>query len=1090
MKLSQKLSWIVVVSVLLTTILALFIYYQSSKQSLLRSEIADLKHQTQALVDVSIKRLLMENDSEQLADITQLLSAQNEYDSEQHFLLDLDKNFILAGPWQSIPENLQINYTDESLAAVFKQPLSLIAQHLGRVKLLDDFYEVIAIEIAPMQWSYFRMIPTDKILAPLQKQIWLTLLLITLAMILAGVLINIAARRMIVTPLLGLTDKARHYACGDVDTTSILTSGVDEIAQLERALDTMQENLCKETEQLLISEQRYRDVVDTVREVIVQIGKNGTWQFLSPTWRHLSGNNYKTSVHKPVAEFLHPSEHQKISRVIKSLYSGDIQSWLGEVRLLTIDQRYIWINMSLQVNIKQHMIVGTLENIHMARLSKDVNDTLRTAEKMVLVADCSMSTLLTFIAQEMVLIMDVPLFWIMLCKDKHQKQLFAAGERQDFLYDNDGLWLGLHNEGGPVMQVVRDCVPIHINQYSNVDSVWKVRLKRDDLQDSLFFPFNPSNEYQGVIGIHSELVEQFDKEYQQIMTVFASELRLICQIAEDQRLMRLHRMAVEKTANAIMITDEKGIIEWVNDSFIRLTQYNIDEVLGLSPRLLRSGENHAGYVRDIWQTVSDGDVWQGEIVNRRKDGSLFNVLYTITPLTDNDGMTTHFVAILEDVTERHAAQQRINYLATHDGLTGLPNRSLLQDRLAQAIFHAQRHNTKMAVLFIDVDQFKYINDSLGHQQGDELLKTLTQRLQKMIRGEDTLARFGGDEFVVVMPEITDINDACNMANKLLDQMQQPYHLASHELTVTGSIGISIYPDDAIEPDDLIQYADAAMYLAKDQGRNNSQFYTQAINEKIVHRLNLEKGLRKALESDEFVLLYQPKIDLYTGQIIGMEALIRWQSPELGLVPPMDFIPLAEETGIILPIGEWVMTTACEQMKVWLKKFPWLNNVAINISIKQFKQADFVKQAATILDQIGIPANKVEFELTESLVMNDVESAIQTMEGLKALGITLSIDDFGTGYSSLSYLKRFPVDILKIDRSFVSELDSDTSDHAIVRSIIALADNLGLQVVAEGVERKQQQDLLTLLGCQFAQGYFFSKPISVDEMTTLLTENQP
>jgi len=390
------------------------------------------------------------------------------------------------------------------------------------------------------------------------------------------------------------------------------------------------------------------------------------------------------------------------------------------------------------------------------------------------------------------------------------------------------------------------------------------------------------------------------------------------------------------------------------------------------------------------------------------------------------------------------------------------------------------------VLFIDIDHFKYINDSLGHQIGDELLQSLVQRLTSIIlREEDTVARFGGDEFVVVLPDVNELSYVKDLTSSLLNTIKSPCYIQGHELMVTGSIGISIYPDDASNADELIQNADAAMYLAKEQGRNNSQFYTAKINERITRRVNLEKALRKAVELKQFVLHYQPKIDLMTQKITGVEALIRWQHPELGLVSPLEFIPLAEETGVILEIGDWVMLTACQQMTKWEQHYPELQNISINVSARQFWQKDFLERVQTIVAKTAVSINKVEFELTESVVMNDVDLAIATMEDLKQLGLILSIDDFGTGYSSLSYLQRFPVDVLKIDRSFVNDLTNENDDSAIIHSILALAKNFNLRVVAEGVEEEHQQKALTSLGCHYGQGYYFSRPVNAAEMTQLL-----
>jgi len=432
--------------------------------------------------------------------------------------------------------------------------------------------------------------------------------------------------------------------------------------------------------------------------------------------------------------------------------------------------------------------------------------------------------------------------------------------------------------------------------------------------------------------------------------------------------------------------------------------------------------------------------------------------------------------------------ERIAFLATHDELTKLPNRTLLNDHLELAITHTQRSNTKAAVLFIDLDQFKVINDSFGHQFGDKLLKCVAERISAELRKGDTVARFGGDEFVVVLTEIKELIDVSHLAEKLLFVIKQPYYIDQNEFNITASIGISLCPDDSEQPETLIQSADTAMYQSKSIGRNAFQFYTKAIHEKVLRKHNLEEALRKALLDKQFILHYQPKIDLKTKQIFGVEALVRWKHPELGIVSPAEFIPLAEETGLIIDIGAWVLEEACQKIGQWSESYPWLTNMAINLSARQFQQEDFVTKIKSVLQNTQVDAGKIEFEITESLIMDNVNTAISILANIQILGISVSIDDFGTGYSSLSYLKHLPANALKIDRSFVSELASDEADQPIVRSILALAENLQLKVIAEGVEDEEQNIILTKMGCDYAQGYYYSRPLPANELLVLF-ENQ-
>ncbi len=844
----------------------------------------------------------------------------------------------------------------------------------------------------------------------------------------------------------------------------------------------------KQTQQELDSDYRYRQLVSSISDAVVQIGNDKKWLFLSPVWKKLSGHHSQSSLNNLVVDSFHPVDAENIKHVLTSLFEGEQQSWTGEVRLKKSDKRLVWVEISLYINSDEQSektVSGIIKNVHIERLNREVNQLVRTTEQMVLSSNCSVTDLLELVTQELVYILGVTLAWVKLCQDNKGQILHHAGQMSDFLFDSSKMWSGLHHKDGPIIEAVDKYSVVRVTDDSKLIPEWQQRLKNDEIKDSLFVPFYIGGDTKAVIGLHTHEADIFDDDIQQVMVNFAAALRLICQMAEDQKLMHLHRAAVENTANSIMITDAQGYIEWVNNAFIKITKYQSEDVLGKTPRVLKSNENKPSYAKDIWDTIQSGEVWVGEIINKCKNGDLVTVYQTVTPIIDYLGEITNYVAVSEDVTERKADQERIAFMATHDELTKLPNRNLLHDRLEQAIEHAKRNRSKMAVLFIDIDHFKFINDSLGHQIGDELLKVLAKRLSSVLRKEDTVARFGGDEFVVILPETSTLADIKNVANNLLYQIKETYHIQEHELVVTGSIGISIYPSDATDADDLIQHADSAMYLAKEQGRNNSQFYTPEINDKLMRRMTMEKALRKAIEHEELILHYQPKVDLSTQKIVGMEALVRWQHPELGLVSPIEFIPLAEETGLILPLGEWVMSTACKQMKAWELHYPDLQNMSINVSARQFWQKDFVETAKYIIEQSRVSIEKVEFELTESVVMDDIESAISTMEELKAFGIALSIDDFGTGYSSLSYLQRFPVDVLKIDQSFIADLKPEQSSSAIVRSILALAENFSLRVVAEGIENDYQRQILRSLGCHYGQGYYFSRPESVDEITKKL-----
>jgi diguanylate cyclase (GGDEF)-like protein len=452
------------------------------------------------------------------------------------------------------------------------------------------------------------------------------------------------------------------------------------------------------------------------------------------------------------------------------------------------------------------------------------------------------------------------------------------------------------------------------------------------------------------------------------------------------------------------------------------------------------------------------------------------------------GGQRYILSSVENISEHKQAEEQLRHQATHDELTGLANRALLQDRLEQSIHYANRSRRLVAVLLLDLDRFKVINDSLGHGFGDELLCSVARRLEQTIREADTVARMGGDEFAILLAEVADVEDVGLVARKILEQLTQPYLIEGREVTVTASLGISIYPQDGTDAQTLQRNADVAMYRAKEEG-NSFRFYTPEMNQRVMETLELEADLRRALDRGELLLHYQPKVNLTTGRIAGAEALLRWQHPLRGLVPPARFIPLAEETGLILPIGEWVLATACAQIRAWQDQGVAAVPVAVNLSARQFRRAVLGETIQRILRECRVAPRLLELELTESMIMQDSEAAAATMQQLKALGVTLALDDFGTGYSSLNYLRRFPVDCLKIDRSFISDVATDASAAAVATSIVAIAHSLGLNALAEGVETAEQLDFLVKCGCDSLQGYYFSRPLPAPEFTALLCEER-
>jgi diguanylate cyclase (GGDEF)-like protein/PAS domain S-box-containing protein len=547
-----------------------------------------------------------------------------------------------------------------------------------------------------------------------------------------------------------------------------------------------------------------------------------------------------------------------------------------------------------------------------------------------------------------------------------------------------------------------------------------------------------------------------------------------------------------ETQEGILITDARSVILRVNCAFTDITGYSAEEVIGKNPSMLRSGKHDAGFYAEMWRSIKLNGQWEGEIWNRRKNGETYPERLAISAVKDSSGVVTNYVATLTDITMSQTAAEEIKHLAFYDSLTRLPNRRHLMDRLKHALAASARSGKAGALLFIDLDNFKTLNDTLGHDVGDQLLQQVAQRAESCVREDDTVARLGGDEFVVMLEglsehELEAAAQAESVGEKILAALNLPYQLASHEHHNTPSIGITLFRGQLESMDELFKHADIAMYQAKKSGRNTLRFFDPAMQETINARVALEGELRKALEQQQFQLYYQAQVDS-SHRALGVEALIRWIHPEKGMVSPAQFIPLAEETGLILPIGRWVLETACAQIKTWQQSE--LSNdfvLAVNVSAKQFRQADFVAQVQDAVRRHAIDPTLLKLELTESLLLENIEDTIETMRALKETGVQFSLDDFGTGYSSLQYLKRLPLNQLKIDQSFVRDIAVDSSDKAIVRTIIAMARGLNLEVIAEGVETEEQRQLLLEKGCAHFQGYLFSKPVPIEQLEEKLRQ---
>lgn len=664
---------------------------------------------------------------------------------------------------------------------------------------------------------------------------------------------------------------------------------------------------------------------------------------------------------------------------------------------------------------------------------------------------------------------------------------------------NDITWGDAVTGRGPTGTAIRGGQTVVVRDIHDTRHLpWRDISARLGINSAISLPLKAGGATFGAITMYAQRADAFDDTEVGLLTELADDLAYglvaLREAAERRRVERelsLRQHAVDSSSNGIMITDTSSPempLVYVNPAFERITGYAASEVVGRNPRFLAGEDRDQIGLAEIRAALRENQPARSVLRNYRKDGSLFWNELSLAPVCDAAGRATHFIGIIDDVTERVNYEMQLEHQANHDALTGLANRNLLGDRIEQAITYARRAERLVAVMLLDLDRFKVVNDSLGHGTGDALLKVVAQRLNACVRPGDTVARLGGDEFVVVMADVAHENDVAPLVRNLLDSLANDMDINGHEVAATASVGIALYPRDG-DAASLLKNADVAMYRAKELGRNSFQFYTPEMNSRTLQRLELETGLRRALERNELELFYQPKVELRNGQVVSAEALIRWRHPQLGMVAPADFIPLAEETGLIVPIGEWVIGTACEQLKAWQKEGLPNISVAVNLSARQFEEEDLPRVVAQALRLNEVDAHCLELEVTESAVMRDPERTAATLRELKQVGVRLSLDDFGTGYSSLNYLKRFPIDTLKIDQSFVRDITTDPDDAAIAMAVISLAHSLRRRVVAEGVETEAQLNYLRRHDCDEIQGYYFSRPVPAAEFAALLREGR-
>ncbi|WP_019408450.1 phosphodiesterase DibA [Pseudomonas psychrophila] len=587
-----------------------------------------------------------------------------------------------------------------------------------------------------------------------------------------------------------------------------------------------------------------------------------------------------------------------------------------------------------------------------------------------------------------------------------------------------------------------------------------------------------------------ELINSYVWAFVSAVLIFVARARLLSFLGAGASLQRQHQdrerlrqaeVVFDCTREGVLVTDRNGVIVHVNRALVEITGYTVEEVLGRRPNMFKSGHHGPEFYQAVFKALKDNGDWQGEIWNRRKSGEIFPQWQTVRAINDSQGQLSHYVAVFTDISAIKKSQSELARLVHHDPLTELPNRLLFTDRTEQALVTAQRHTSGCALLIIDLDHFKIINDSLGHNVGDLLLKGVSDRLQGVFGKGFTVARLGGDEFAVLIENCATDSQAEALAQQVLEVMKAAFDIEKHQLFISASVGISVFPSDAQNAEQLLRNADSALFKAKNAGREGYALYTEELTVHALNRIEVASDLRRALEQHELRVYYQPVHDLNSSRLIGVEALVRWQHPLRGLVPPGEFIPIAERTGLIAEIDAWVLEQACWQMCQWQSAGVDLSFVAVNISSRLFARPELYTLVSTVLADTGLDPALLELEVTESAVMDDSQGALEQMHRLRALGLRLAIDDFGTGFSSLLRLKRLPVQKLKIDQGFVAGLPEDNDDVAIVRAVIALSQSMGLQVHAEGIEQIEQAQFLLNLNCNLGQGYWFGRPMPASEL---------
>lgn len=855
-------------------------------------------------------------------------------------------------------------------------------------------------------------------------------------------LIVLFLNKRLLVPLRKLMNFSDRLSHGDFETRLDL-AGNDELGRLAGQMEQMRVAIKHLFEDIGRREERFRTIVTQVPGAVFRVRPTGPIDFVSDAIEDISGYPASLLMRSSAerwSDIICPEDRRMQARTVQSAMASG-KPYEIEYRIIDATGTERWVAENGQPQRDEATGTAWVDGI-ISDISERKHNEMR----------------IEGLLAEQSAILDNVMFGVMFVRARRMvsvnrrcEELFGygsgemTGESTVVLFPNEAEFEAAGQLQYPALALEKDFS--EERQYKRRDG-------------SLFWclvsgrALDPHHPNEGSIWVYADVTER--------------------RLAEEK--LRLSATVLEHIADGVMVIGPERQIVAVNPAFTQITGYTEGEALGKDSSLTRSERHDDAFYAELWKELASSGFWRGEIWNKRKNGELYLEWLTVSAVRDDHGVITHYVGVFSDITKVKESQEKLDHMAHHDPLTALPNRLLFHDRLHHALQRAARDHQQLAILFIDLDRFKNVNDTLGHHIGDELLKQVAIALAGKLREGDTLARLGGDEFIVLLEDVDGEFGAGHVAEKLMSMFEEPFMVSDYELFVTGSVGISLFPNDATDLNMLVRNADVAMYQAKARGRNGYQFYAPSMTGEGVERLRLEAMLRRSIEKNEIFINYQPQVEIDSGRLIGVEALVRWENPELGLVPPVRFIPLAEDTGFINQLGKWVLFEACRQMMRWQEAGLYVPKIAVNLSVKQFERGSIVNMVADILKETGLEPQRLQLEVTESVIMNTGD-ALVFINDLHSIGVGLAIDDFGTGYSSLAYLKQLPVQTLKIDRSFIKDISTDVNDEAIAIAIIQLGKSLNLSVIAEGVETEEQAAFLLRHGCNKAQGYFYSRPVS-------------